>query len=68
MSESIDFKQIALEIRMLAHMRDPSSAGLSVNECIVKRLHQVWNARGAADIIAIDEVGYLVTAIQELDC
>ncbi len=66
MPETPDFEKMAHAIAMSV----PAVTGAAFvlhRTHIAEQLRLVWNARGAADIIAIDEVGELVTAIQKLD-
>ena len=45
-----DFDQLALDLLMVLHSPPASSDGPVIRE----KLRQVWNARGAADITAVD--------------
>jgi hypothetical protein len=63
MPESPDFESIARS----SVARWGSLQWTATIEDIAEQLRLVWNARGAADIEAVDEVGELVTAIQKLD-
>lgn len=74
MAETPDFQQIAREtieraypVAVITAPESPFKTRQEHVNHIAEQLRLVWNARGAADVIAIDETGYLMTAIQALD-
>jgi len=50
MPEPPDFDQMALDLMMVLHSPPAASDGPAIRE----QLRQVWNARGAADLAALE--------------
>lgn len=71
MPESPDFEKLAEQLVDRIWRAAAATPGIAAPEVVVDALRLVWNARGAADVQAIDAVGdhdgRPVTAIRNLD-